>query len=348
MDKIKQVTWCLRGRHQKKNKNMRHIFLIIAITCIFSVARAQDKILLSQYFQNMPAFSPALTGANDFLDLRMGYRQQWMGFDGAPRTLYISGYGALDTEEDPYHSHTLRTSDSNEPHTSGIKHGVGGNLELDEQGPYSQTEFNLNYAVHVPVSERTYLSFGVSPGIYNAKIDFTKAEVKDMTSDQAYQDLLTNGGSANFFQLSSGLALYSDRYYAAYSMMQLVKSHIGGNENLDNNGSEIRHQVMGGYRFFLSQDVELVPNAFVRMQQSTPLLWDAGARVQYKRNFWLGASYRNDKSIIGMVGLVYNDKFKIGYSYEHKSAGVDGFNSGSHELVLGLQLFNHNRYVSMW
>lgn len=335
---------------------MKNIFLsAIAIVFSVSISQAQDKILLDQYFQNLPAFNPALTGSNDFLDVRMGYRQQWMGFDGAPRTMYLSGYGALNNKEAPsFQRHSIRTSglnDNSSKPVSGIpalKQGVGGNLEIDEQGPFSQTEVNLNYAVHIPISYRTYLSFGLAPGIYNAKVDFNKVDVKDAETDPTYQDLLGNGESSTFFQLSGGISLYSDRFYAAYSMMELTHSLISGNETLNNDGGSVRHQVMGGYRFYLNQDFEFVPNAFVRMEKAMPLLWDAGARVQYKGQFWMGASYRNDNSLIGMVGLLYNDMIRIGYSYGHKTSGTDTFSSGSHELVLGIQFFNHSKYISMW
>lgn len=327
---------------------MKNIIIVAFITCFITVAKGQDKILLSQYFQNMPAFNPALTGVNDFLDFRMGYRQQWMGFQGAPRTLYLSGYGALNGGNETGFQRSIRTSEAKSRAKSTIKHGVGGSMHLDEQGPYQQMEVNLNYAVHVPVSANTYLSFGVIPALYNAKVDFSKAEVRDALTDQAYQNFLTNGASGTFFQLSSGIALYSERYYAAYSAMQMTRTLISGNENLHTGNGHLRHQVMGGYRFYLNQDFELVPNALVRLENAVPLVWDAGARVQYKGQFWMGASYRNDNSLIGMLGMLYNDKVRISYSYEYKSAGVDDFNSSSHELVLGLQLFNHSKYVSMW
>src|SRR5690606_19536272 len=162
-----------------------------------------------------------------------------------------------------------------------VKQGLGGNLQTDEQGPFRQMEINLNYAVHIPVSHRTYLSMGLSPGIYHAKVDFSNVEVMDLDRDETYLNLLENGESSAFFQLSGGFSLYSDRYYAAYSMMQLTHAHIGGNESMNNEGKEVRHQFMGGYRFYLNQDFELVPNAFVRMEKTMPLLWDAGARIQY-------------------------------------------------------------------
>src|SRR5690606_29174698 len=110
--------------------------------------------------QNMPAFNPALAGANDFLDLRMGVRQQWMGFEGAPSTLYLSGYGTLGGYKQQAHQrHSLRTEQpapaNSMSRASMIKHGLGANLQMDEQGPFQQMEFNLNYAVHVPVNYRT-------------------------------------------------------------------------------------------------------------------------------------------------------------------------------------------------
>lgn len=334
---------------------MKNIIIAVAIILFsISMAGAQDKYLLSQYFQNMPAFNPALTGANDLLDLRIGCRQQWVGFEGAPRTMYLSGYGAINAiDEQTYTRNSLSTSamDRKDASATGFfartKQGTGGGLYLDEQGPFRQMEINLNYAVHVPVSHRTYMSVGLMPGIYQARIDFSRVEVLDIATDPTYLNLLENGGSSAHFQVSGGLSLYSDNYYIAYSMMQMTRVNISGNESLNDKG-EVRHQFMGGYRYYLNQDLELVPNVFVRVEEAMPLLWDAGARVQYKGQFLMGASYRNDKSLTATLGLLYNDKVRIGYSFEFKTGPSETFNSGSHEIVLGLQLFNHSRYVSMW
>ena len=48
---------------------MKRLYILLIVLLAFgSESFGQGKVVLGQYFQNLPAFSPAFTGANDFLD----------------------------------------------------------------------------------------------------------------------------------------------------------------------------------------------------------------------------------------------------------------------------------------
>ncbi|ELR73781.1 hypothetical protein C900_01391 [Fulvivirga imtechensis AK7] len=310
---------------------------------------SQSRPLIGQYFQNLPAFAPALTGANDFLDLRLSMRQQWAGFDGGPQTYYLSGYGILKgNTADQYRYRSLRLG---APQSNDIKmqlrHGVGGYILSDQVGPFKQLDVKLNYAVHVPVFHRTFLSFGVSAGLANDKVDISDVSVKNPI-DNTYQSYLQDGTSNTYFNLSGGLALNSDRYYISYSLAPLINTFAGGNEGTSIEDESVRHQILLGGRLTISQDVELLPNAFLRIDNTMDPLFDAGLRARYQQKYWVGISYRNSETLIGMLGLVVNDLWKISYSYEYGMGDFNTYNNGTHEIVLGVQLFNYNRYTSMW
>lgn len=330
---------------------IRKIVLTNLMAAMALASYGQAKPLLGQYFQNLPAFAPALTGANDFLDLRLSTRQQWTGFEGAPSTYYLSAYGAIKgkvTDQYRYRSLRLGVSGPEEKTLLTLKHGIGGYIQSDVQGPYKQFDINVNYAVHIPVFRTTFLALGVSTGLSSDKVDIADINVKNGMDDLTYQAYLMDGTSSTYFNVTAGLALHSDRYYVSYSMMPLFSTFIGGNETAHIENMDIRHQVMAGSRFFVSQDVELIPNGFVRIEKTMPVLFDAGLRVRYQQKYWAGLSYRNSDTIIGMLGIQFHDIWKLSYSYEYGTGSLSNYNNGTHEIVLGVQLFNYNRYTSMW
>lgn len=311
---------------------------------------SQGRPLLGQYFQNMPAFAPALTGANEFLDIRLSVRQQWTGFEGAPRSYFLAGYGMIKgNAADQHRYRSLRLGSSgNSKEEARIRHGAGGYVQSDEQGAYKQFDFKLNYAVHVPVFHRTFFSFGVSAGLSNDKIDILDISVKNSMDDMTYQSYLENGTSNTYMNATAGLALNSDRYYVSYSLLPLFNTFVGGNESNHIKNTDMRHQILAGIRLALSQDVEVIPNGFLRLEETIPALFDAGVRVRFQQKYWMGVSYRNSDTFIGMLGLVVNDLWKISYSYEYGTGDFNTYNNGTHEFVIGVQLFNYRRYTSMW
>ena len=327
---------------------MKKIYTTILLTLLYTASFSQSRPLLGQYFQNLPAFAPALTGANDFLDIRFSYRQQWVGFEGAPRTVYLSAYSSLQNKEKETWPGTLRLGEGDLDATIQLKHGIGGYLRYNEEGAFKQQDFNLNYAVHVPVFRRTYLSFGVSAGLNNEKVDIADITVKNGAGDETYQSYLSDGASNTYFNLTGGFALTSDRYYLAYSALPLLRTFVSGNEKVYQDESYMRHQILAGGRLYLNQDVELIPNGFLRIDKTMPVLFDAGLRLRYQQKYWTGLSYRNDGTFIGMLGLTFNDLLSLSYSYELGTSDISTYHHGTHEVLLGLQLFNFKRYTSMW
>lgn len=319
---------------------MKKIIIIIVISALsIQLTKAQTNPLLGQYIQNLPMYNPSLAGVNDFLDINAGFRQQWVGFQKAPQTNYLSAYGIIRFNGEKEKSEFAKS----------LKHGVGGFVTLQNQGYYRQYEVSFTYAVHVPVFNDTYVSLGISPSFYNNQIDLTDVWVKDELTDETYQSVMENGYSNTFLHTNLGFSMYSPNYYVSYSLMEASEMQLKGNEETDNNVSKSRHHIMGGYRFHLNADFDIIPNTFVRIDQARPTFYEVGVRSQYKRNLWAGLSYRNDNTLVSMIGVLVRDKFKIGYAFEHKWGQVSQFNSGSHEIVLGIRLFDKNQSeVSMW
>src|SRR5580658_10838332 len=70
---------------------MKRIFYLLTIfVFIAETAMAQQKPQYTQYVFNNLLLNPAVTGIENYTDVKAGYRSQWTGLQGAPVTTYFT------------------------------------------------------------------------------------------------------------------------------------------------------------------------------------------------------------------------------------------------------------------
>ncbi|EJF10470.1 hypothetical protein O71_08927 [Pontibacter sp. BAB1700] len=69
--------------------------LLVVLVGVVTQAFAQQRPQYSQYMVNNFLLNPALSGIEDYADIRISNRQQWVGLDGAPVTYYASAHMPL-------------------------------------------------------------------------------------------------------------------------------------------------------------------------------------------------------------------------------------------------------------
>jgi type IX secretion system PorP/SprF family membrane protein len=70
------------------------LFLVASLFCYR--LSAQQNPQYSQYMMNTYLINPAVVGIEDYTDIKVGYRNQWTNFEGAPTTYYLTAHFALD------------------------------------------------------------------------------------------------------------------------------------------------------------------------------------------------------------------------------------------------------------
>jgi type IX secretion system PorP/SprF family membrane protein len=71
---------------------MKRLLLSVFLSVIvLHFAIAQQKPQYTQYVLNNLLINPAVTGIENYIDMKTGYRSQWTGLQGAPVTSYITG-----------------------------------------------------------------------------------------------------------------------------------------------------------------------------------------------------------------------------------------------------------------
>ena len=321
----------------------RGLLLLIFFIISTLKLKGQNDVLPVQYFQVPAIVNPALTGQNNFVDLKTGYRHKMVGFDDRPSTFFFNAEGALFPQgkwTDRLRKKIPEWDGRRSTDMSGdLKIGLGAFILRNQQGAFRHFEAGFNSAIHVPITAKSYLALGISPQIVNNSIDLSRITVRDEINDQAYQSLLQNGTSNTFFSINSGLSFHSDKFSIAYGIDRVANALVSGNEDMDRN-REMEHHFFGSYNVRLNPKMELIPNAYVSISDAFPTFYDVGLRWRYEQNIWAGLSYRSNDIFIGSLGFSMNSGLNFGYSYQHRSSGLDDLNNGSHEIVLGARLLN--------
>ena len=68
-------------------KNLKKIIFIGILLLIGAKSEAQQLPIYSQYMFNDYVINPGVAGTLDYIPLKMTYRNQWTGFNGAPKTV---------------------------------------------------------------------------------------------------------------------------------------------------------------------------------------------------------------------------------------------------------------------
>lgn len=331
----------------KKQTIGKYYLLLGLIIISFGKSVSQDNFYFSQYFQVGPAINPAFTGIDNFLDIKVNYRNQWAGFNDSPSTNYIGINGTLKKESiQTYREYALRISDpgildslSNIQSSikNRIKHGLGGHVIYDRQGPFEQISGFFNYAIHLPIGYKTTLSFGASASITNNRIDMSKIIVTNPDDDDYYQQLIAQGGKNTYFDISPGGALYSEKWYISWAAYKLVRIALSSDEVLDYDKS-IDHKILMGLRLNLSNNTKLLPSVYYNRNKKVNDLWETNVKIMFNEKPWFGVSYRNTKALVFMAGVYVNNVFNVSYSYDYTLSNLNNYNNGSHEIHFGLML----------
>ena len=291
-------------------------------------ALAQQQAQYSQYMNNNYILNPGATGVEDYIDIKLSYRTQWVGLEGAPKTYYASISSSLGKWRTT-NKRTLR--DRRRPF-----HALGGIVYNDETGPTSRKGAYISYAYNLVLRPNLRAALGVSAGMQQFAVDGQKLQFFDPTTIAA-------SAASRVFDGSVGLWVYSSDFYVGVSGAQLLGNKLDfsyGPNSLDagaGNTLKRHYFATAGVRVPLSSDWSLVPSVLLKAVNPAPLSLDINAKLKYQDLLWAGVSWRAFDSVVGMVGLSY-EQLTLGYSYDAGVSELTGYHGGSHEILVGLRL----------
>lgn len=326
---------------------MKKNLLIVMLVLVTWTVSAQYVPTNSQAFQFLPILNPAFSGVENFGDLKLSYRHQWAGFEGAPKFLNLSYNGRIKQPLDMSYN-SLRTSNTSAmnsqqlPKTKGMIYGFGVNLFEYRDGVLQALGGSLNFSMNYPVTEKARIAAGVSTLVENRKMNVSEVTVRD--PDPFYEHLLRSSTSQTDLNIRIGALLYTDNFYLGVSYLPLVNVALQTSD-LAMEQPFYRASLQAGYAFPLSEEIMLKPSLLSLLQFNNEMAIDYNVKAYVQNKVLVGLTYRDVKSGVLLLGLNLNEKFSFSYSYELSLGNFQKFNDGSHELVLSARLKNLKKYT---
>jgi type IX secretion system PorP/SprF family membrane protein len=329
-------------------------FILIISGCLCSViALAQAKPFYTQYILNNYILNPAVTGIENYADIKLSNRNQWTGINGAPVTSYFSIHAPIGKEdlrtsatsfeipgENPRGKRLWEEYTPPDPH-----HGIGFVAMNDKAGYINRWSINASYAYHKPLGVKTTLSAGLSTGITSVDLDRSKIEWANLDpNDPAIG--ISNGELKKIKpEIGAGLWLYSAQYFLGVSVLNIVpgKAKFVTNDKYGTSYSP-NYFVTAGYRFSLTDDVMMMPSVMFQYWQPQLGGLHTNVKFQYQDIVWAGLGYRFSDLIQGysaMAGVNVSNTFNISYSYEVATTSrLRNYTNNTHEIMLGFIIGN--------
>jgi type IX secretion system PorP/SprF family membrane protein len=334
----------------EKQRSMKKFLSIVCLLFITNAMLAQQQPHYTQYIINNYIINPAITGIENYGDVKIGHRQQWVGLQDAPVTTYLTFHkpiGKVDDRttatsfempgENPRGRSYWQDYEAAKPH-----HGVGLKIINDRTGPLNRFGGYVSYAYHLGISAKTSIAAGFEAGVRNVSLNANKLFFGNAVP---VDPVVFNSNEINVIKpdFGAGVWVYSSDYFIGLSAQQIIPQKvIFSNQQVGTQSGKLVPHIFAtaGYRFFLNDDISAIPSVMVKYVQPAPMQFDVNTKFQYRDLLWAGASYRINDGFAGMVGLNVSNTFNISYSYDYTTSRLNTVSKGTHEFVLGFLIGN--------
>lgn len=309
------------------------------------LATAQVRPQYSQYMLNNYLLNPAITGIEDYLDIKTSFRSQWAGIEGAPNTYYLTAHTQIGNPpnlanpaqmDDKQHAFAPSGDRYNRYKKNKAQHGVGGMILYDKIGIFSTAEATFSYAYHLLLAPNLKLSAGISAGVSQYAMRGSELKLANPNDNLASDIVLTKP------IVSAGLWLYATNFYGGIALTQLAGNTFDFGANAIQQSSSVRHLfATAAYKVRLGERLAVIPSLFAKIARPLPVAIDYNLRLLWAGRLWAGASYRPaSKDAIFMAGIHINSSLELSYSLDTGSSRVGKASMGSHEIIVGIRLNN--------
>lgn len=308
---------------------MKKIITILLLTTS-TVGFSQQDPQYSQYQFNQMVINPAYAGSRDALSVVVDARQQWSGFNGAPRTQAFSLHGPLKKK----------------------RIGLGLSGYNDQIGPKKIFGVYGSFAYIMPITNTLKLSFGVRAGAVSYNFDWSKI---------TYQN--PNEGSTNFspqsqhtvIDLDAGLYLKSNSFYCGISATHLNRGKVYDEKiaippstfTTSSTSYNLNYTLNPHLFFIISKGFKagenLIINPTIMAKSALITNIDFNLNFLIKQRVWLGTFFRSDQTIGVLTQVYITPQFRIGYAYDTSFGKIQKRLGAGHEIMLG---FDFNTFKS--
>lgn len=294
---------------------------ILAILSVWTGSlHAQSDFDLTQRLFNEALYNPAATGNHFTTSIFLQGRTQWVGLEGAPTTQAVS----FDTYAEP------------------IRSAFGFSITGDQIGFTNSNNARLAYSYYFAVTNRSFLSLGISASLLNRSMSANGALVDDLSDQELY-----------YWNTSE----YSQDFDFGVEYKGPIKAGIAirhlGTLPSSNHFPPLSRNVWAyaSSRFNMA-GISAEP-AVSYMYRNKISRYEAGALFYFMKTnrafefcdrFWMGGMVRFHGQFALLAGATVSKKMRVGYSFDYGTGDLALISKyGTHEIFLAWQ-FNRIFY----
>lgn len=289
------------------------IFIVFGLVFTTTVFSQQDPVF-TLYYYNMNVVNPAYAGSQDFTEITLNFRSQWVNIPDSPKTQSLS---------------------VSYPLTDNL--GIGLSIVNDKVFVLKETDFNADISYKIQLSENQDLYFGLKAGASMLNIDLLSL---DIIGDPLFSESVKRVNP----NVGVGAYLKAENYYISFSAPSILSSTRYDKDGpIVTEASDRAHFYLGGgYKYEINSNVIFKPSIMGRYVSGAPLSLDLTAMFDLYDKVELGVSHRLSESFSGLVFIKLFDYVDFGYAYDYTLTDVRNYSSGTHEFILKFRLNEGN------
>lgn len=286
------------------------ILLFLFILVVTGETWAQQDAQVSLYLRNPLQVNAAHAGLDGILRSTSIVRMQWTGWDGAPRTQFLSSHAPL-----------FRN-----------RLGLGFTAMNDASGARFQREFMGHLAYHSPeIGHGIHLSSGISLGLQSAGYDFRYLEARH--PDDMILAAPFNGVD---FSVGAGILAHTSSWFAGVSVPHLLEHDFGAPVFA---ARRIRHfYATFGYIYPLNEFIDLRAVSLVKWASRAPAVVDLNLECWFLDVLSIGAMARWREGVGVQTSYRFKEGWRFHYAVDFPTNGLMTRSFGSHEIGLAWDL----------
>ncbi|MFZ9982386.1 MAG: PorP/SprF family type IX secretion system membrane protein [Cyclobacteriaceae bacterium] len=287
--------------------------------------KGQEVAHFTQFFFNPSSLNPSLTGIDGQSAAFLSYSRQWIGIEGSP----VLGQFSIQAP-------------------SPDRLAIGLNVNQDERGVIGTSSVLLSSAYNIPISKDVFFRYGFSLGAGFFKTDLSALRFGTIAADPVISNL---PGSDIQLLANTGASIHTKTFHLGLSIPNLFRFNYLAAEpfNVGTFGPLDQIILHASYRYYLQKGKYLFePFINYRLNQNRPSQIEVAGLLHLQNLVWVGASYKQDFGISGMVGFKFSPAMAVGYSYSIKNTGLNQLASPSHEVQVGMLFGARHRNIPVY
>ena len=279
---------------------MKKLFFIIVVVFYSLGFHGQQTLQYSNYLENSFYFNPAVAYLGK-KSLNIIYRNQWIGFEGAPKTTFLSYQSSFSHKKD------VKSSSFS---------SFGGFLQNENVGAFRSFKINISYSYSCLLSSNWRLSFGSFLGLQQLGLDVSNITLFDSN------DPVVDVSNFSFLpDFSMGVTLTNNNNFFGISTKQIFQNHWKKiiNSDLSQNESSL---VFLAAKKILLRNVDYTPNIMFDFTGQFKPKIIAGLKIAYKQFISTGIAVRNMNSVLGQFKVMFPNNLQISYAHDFSFSNI--------------------------